>query len=119
MQNIFARERDLEEELKKVQLYHKNQDELLSRLSQERITLQNAATMLEKQARENNPRLHGVLGDRYPSLSGVEQMALLLLEHLEGNGCKVETIDRLCCEMTTWSVAEPTQFRQPRSLKPR
>jgi hypothetical protein len=117
MSDIFALEQQLEDESKKMQLYRKNQGAILARLSTERLTLRKAATMLNSQARDNYPLLHDMLGDRYPALSSEERMALLLLEHLEGDGCRPEVIERLCGEMTTWSKADPTLFRQPRDLQ--
>jgi hypothetical protein len=119
MSDIFAREEQLEEELKKIQLYRKNLGTILDRLNTEHVTLRKAATMLDAQARDNHPRMHDMLGDRYPALSSVERMALLLLEQLETEGCRSEVIERLCSEMRTWSKADPTLFRQPRQLKRR
>jgi hypothetical protein len=118
MSDIFTREQELKDEMKRIQRYHRNQVSLLNRLSSERLSLRNAATTLDAQARDDNPRIHDMLEDRFPSLSRVERMALLLLEHLEADGCKPEVIELLCREMTTWSEADPMLFRQPRRLNP-
>ena len=119
MRDIFTREQELDEQLKKIQRYHQNQDAILERLRSEQLSLQEAATLLEAQAREDQARVLEMLEERYPALSSVERMALLLLEHLEKNGCQPEVIEPLCREMITWSKADPALFRQPRPLNPR
>ena len=119
MGDIFAREKELDDELKGIQLYRTYQSASQDRLSTKRQSLQNAATILDAQARDNHPRLRDMLGDRYAAQSSVERMALHLLEQLETDGCPAEVIERLCCEMTTWSKTDPMLFRQPRQLKPR
>ena len=119
MRDIFAREQDLDDQLKKMQRYHQTQDAILERLRSAHLSLQEAATLLEAQAREDQARVLEMLEERYPALSSVERMALLLLEHLEKNGCSPGRIKDLCSEMTTWSKAAPTLFRRPRPLNPR
>ncbi len=115
MSDIFDREQDLDDELQKIQFYHKKRAAILSRLSKERLSLVDAATALDKDAHENHPLLRNALAGRYPSHSAVERMALLLLEHMEGDGCKCEVIERFRNEMTTWSKVDPALFRQPRT----
>jgi hypothetical protein len=119
MSEIFAREQELDEELRQIQLFRKNQSAIEEDVRSERRSLQRAAAMLDTQARDNYPLLREMLGDRYPALSSEERMALHLLQHLEANGCQPEVIERMCREMATWSKADPTLFRQPRQLKPR
>lgn len=119
MSEIFAREQELHEKLKKLHLYRKNQSEIEERVRSERLSLRSAATTLDAQARDNYPLLREMLEDRFPAQSSEERMALHLLQHLEAEGCQSEVIERLCQEMTTWSKADPTLFRQPRQLKPR
>ena len=119
MRAIFAREKELDEQLKRIQRYHKNQDEILGRLRSERLSLREAAMTLEAEARDEQARILELLEDRYPAFSSVEQMALLLLEHLENDGCRPERIEQLRCEMTTWSKADPTLIRRSRQLNPR
>jgi hypothetical protein len=117
MSEIFAREQELDEELKRIQLYRKNQAVIEEQLRGERLTLRKAATMLDSQLRAHYPLLREMLEDRYPSISHEERAALLLLEHLENDGGTPYGIERLCTEMRTWSKVDPTLFRQPRMLK--
>jgi hypothetical protein len=117
MSEIFTKEEELKDEQRRIQLYHRNQSAILVRLREEEVSLRNAATTLDAQARENHPHMHEALGDRYPGLDSVERMALRLLQHLEEGGCRAEVIERFCCEMTTWSKADASLFRQP--LQPR
>ena len=119
MRDIFARQQELDDQLKKIQRYHEQQEAILERLRTERLSLQQAATILEAQARDDHPRILEILEDRYPAQSSVERMALLLLEHLENTGSQPERIEHLCCEMTTWSKVDPKLFRRPRQLHPR
>jgi hypothetical protein len=81
--DIFAREPDLNDERRKFQFYCKKQLPTLSRQSNERMSLRDAATTLDEDARNTHPRLPTMLGDRCQSLSIMERMALLLLEYLQ------------------------------------
>jgi hypothetical protein len=117
MSEIFAREQELDEELKRIQLYRKNQAVIEEQLRGERLSLRKASAMLDTELRAHYPQLREMLEDRYPSISHEERAALLLLEHLENDGSAPDVIERQCSGMRSWSKVDPALFRQPRRLK--